>query len=669
MDNLPANTTIIPAEVEQAFDDADRYFPTEIQKFQFFDKYARFNYDLGRRETWIETVNRATNYLRELSQNKLPEQEYQRIHQFVLEMKASPSMRLLAMSGDAARRQNIAIYNCSYMPLDSIDSLVEVMIIGLAGCGTGWSVEKQYTNQLPQIKVQQGKGDYNIPIEDSSEGWSDALRKGLTAWFNGGDINFNYNNIRPAGAPLKTKGGTASGPEPLKKLFEFIRKSILNAQGRKLTTVEVHDIACKIAESIVSGGVRRVACISLFDWDDELMRNCKNGDLTGLEHRWVSNNSAVWPNQVTNKQITEQMNDMFDGMRGEPGIFSRENANSLAPKRRKAFGHKPFGTNPCAEIILRPYQFCNLSICNIRADDTMETLKEKVEVATIIGTIQSLATNFVGLRDIWKKNCEEERLCGVDLNGEMDNKLTQPSNPNRHLLFNMLKKHAIQVNKKYAKILGINQSASITCNKPAGNSGVLFNTASGIHPRWAKYYIRRSRIQAQSPLAKMLLLQKVPLNPENNQTWENATTLVASFPMKSPDNALTRHDLSAIEQCENWFTNKKYWTEHNPSVTISYKETEKKELLAWVLKHKNYIGGMSFLPSFEANYEQMPNEEITEEKFNELVAQFPKIDFSQLSIYELTDMTTSAFEIACASGQCDLADHYAFKTGFMGAPI
>lgn len=649
------------SSVEQTFAEADKYFPTQIQQFQFFDKYSRFNYDKKRRETWIETVDRAVSYLKELSENKLPDEVYNKIYRGILNMDVSPSMRLLAMAGEAARRQNISIYNCSYAPIDSIDSFVEILIIGMAGCGTGWSVEKQYVNKLPTVKKQSGKKPLHHVIVDSTEGWTEAFRLALQTWFNGEDVEFDYSQLRRAGTPLKTKGGTASGPKPLRALMDFSRKVLFNAQGRKLTTVEAHDIACKVAESIVSGGVRRVACISLFDWDDEAMRNCKNGDLTGNEQRWMSNNSAVWPKGITNQQIQEQMQDMFDGMRGEPGIFSRANANRLAPARRKAFGWKEFGTNPCGEITLRPYQFCNLSICNIRENDTEQSLIDKVELATIIGTIQSMATNFPGLRPIWKKNCAEERLLGVDLNGEMDNKLTQPSNDKRGELFDTLRKHAIKINQEYAGLLGINESASITCNKPAGNSGVLFNTASGIHARWAPYYIRRSRVQAQSPLAQLLKDQNIPLTPENGQTWDNATTLVVAFPIAAPEGAITRHDLTALEQCENWLTNKKHWTEHNPSVTVSYREEEKEELLQWILDHKHYIGGMSFLPNDDAQYAQMPNEEITKEEYEKLAAKFPKIDFSQLHNYESKDLTTVASELACVGGACEISDYMAAK--------
>ena len=324
----------IPASVKEAFQQADQYFPTEIQKFQYFDKYSRFNYDLGRRETWIETVDRSVNYLKEISQNKLTSEEYDRIRRFVLEMKATPSMRLLAMAGPAAQRTNIAIYNCSYLPIDSIDSFVEELIIAMAGCGVGFSVERKYVDNLPEVKVWQS--EQIIPryvIEDSTEGWAEALRFGLTQWFNGKGVDFDYSKIRQAGAPLKIKGGRASGPEPFRQLLEFTKAKILARQGQKLKSIDAHDIACKIGEAIVSGGVRRTALISLFDWDDQEMLNSKNGDLTGNEQRWMANNSAVWNETMTQEKILTQMCDMIRGQRGEPGIFSRYNANKIKQKR------------------------------------------------------------------------------------------------------------------------------------------------------------------------------------------------------------------------------------------------------------------------------------------------------------------------------------------------
>lgn len=647
----------IPFAVKKAFEEAEQYFPTEIQKFQFFDKYSRFDYEKGRRETWIETVDRSVNFLKELSENKLPESEYKRIRDFILNMKATPSMRLLAMAGPAARRDNTAIYNCSYLPLDSIDSLIEMLYIAMAGTGVGYSVEKKYVDKFPEIKK---RIDYPNPgfsltsmvIEDSTEGWADAFREGLIHWFEGKDIIFNYSKIREAGAPLKIKGGRASGPKPLESLLDFTKKRILDRQGKKLRPIDVHDIACKIGEAIVSGGVRRTALISLFDADDEEMLNCKNGDnIVENEQRWMSNNSAVWTEEITQDKLLKQMYTMIDGQRGEPGIFSRHNANKNKPDRRKT---AEFGTNPCGEINLRPFEFCNLSIAIARPNDTFETLKEKVEVATIIGTIQSAATHFPYLRPIWKKNCEEERLLGVDITGQLDCPLLNPHNPAINNTFDRLKQHAVEINKKYAEILGINQSVSVTCVKPSGNSSQLFDCSSGLHARWAPFYVRNIRVQAESPLKKLLEEQGVPMDPENGQTRENANTWVIHFPVKSPKGAITRNDRSAIQQCEYWLSNKIYWTEHNPSVTINYRPEEVIELINWVWKHRYVVGGMSFLPSSDAKYAQMPYEEISEEIYNQLVTLFPKVDFSSLWLYEKEDYTTAAQELACMSGTCEI---------------
>jgi ribonucleoside-diphosphate reductase alpha chain len=642
----------IPQEISEAFANADQYFPSQLQKFQFFDKYSRFNYDLGRRETWVETVDRSTNYLKEISNNILPPETYARIRQFILEMKATPSMRLLAMAGPAARKTNIAIYNCSYIPMDSIDSMIEELIIAMAGCGVGYSVEKQYVDKLPTVKMQSGVIRSMFQIPDSTEGWAEALRRGLDAWFNGENIPFDYSQIRAAGIPLKTKGGRASGPEPFKKLLDFSRTVILRRQGQKLRPVDAHDIACAIGEAIVSGGVRRTALIALFDLEDDEMRNCKNGNnIVGNEQRWMANNSAVWSNEMSQEQVLVQMCDMIKGQRGEPGIFSRSNANKIKPARRK---EALFGTNPCGEINLRPYEFCNLSIAIARNDDTVKTLKEKVEIATIIGTIQSMATIFPGLRDIWKKNCEEERLLGVDITGQMDCPLLLPTNPEAPQTFSALQKIAVETNKKYAEILGVNPSASITCVKPSGNSSQLFNCASGLHPRWSKFYVRNVRVQAASPLRHLLQNQGVPMDVENNQTEDNATAYVIHFPVKSPDGAITRHDVTAIEQCEHWLRNKKYWTEHNPSVTIMYKPEEVIDLVKWVWDHLGYVGGMSFLPASDAQYSQMPYEEVSEEEYTRLAALFPNIDFSKLWAYEKEDFTTAAQELACMSGACEI---------------
>lgn len=648
------NAKQIPDDVKKAFLESDQYFPTPIQKFQFFDKYSRFNYDLGRRETWVETVDRSVNYLYDLAGDRLDSSVYQRIRTSILSMEAMPSMRLLAMAGPAAHRNNIAIYNCSYQPVESIDSFVEALIISMAGCGVGFSVEHKYVSQLPRITRQLPNQHKQIHVvEDTTEGWANALRTGLWNWFNGLDIEFDYSLIRPAGTPLRIKGGRASGPEPLRRMLDFVRARILkradvNGDSGYLRSIDAHDIMCAIGNAAVAGGVRRTAMISLFDFDDSDMLTSKSGDFeTHNSQRWNANNSAVWPHGgITDQQFIAQFLEMVSNGRGEPGIFNRESANVMKPHRRK---EADFGTNPCGEINLRPWQFCNLTAAVARSGDTYESLLDKVEVATIIGSIQSMATDFPGLRPVWKQNCEEERLLGVDITGQRDSKVAQDGHVKE-----LLKSHAIHVNLEYSQMLGINQSTSITCVKPSGNSSQLLNCSSGLHTRWAPYYIRNVRVSANSPLFKVLRDAKVPMDPENGQTAEDATTWVIHFPMKSPDNAITRNDVTAIEQCNYWLQNKIFWTEHNPSVTITYKPHEVMDLMTWVWNHRDKIGGMSFLPSFDAQYAQMPYQEITKEEYENLASVFPEIDFSNVWLYEESDLTNAAQELACVGGSCEL---------------
>jgi intein/homing endonuclease len=1001
----------VPADVRQAFAESDAYFPTQLQKFQFYDKYSRFNYELGRRETWLETVNRAVDYLKELSEWRLPPEMYERIRQAVLNMQAAPSMRLLAMAGAAARRNNIAIYNCSYMPVDSLDAFVEALIISMSGCGVGYSVERRYVENFPRIHRQTKAAQRKLVIADSAEGWAEALRFGLETWFEGGDVQFDFSRVRPAGAPLRTKGGRASGPEPLRQTLEFVRSRILARQGSFLRPIDAHDIMCSVGNAAVSGGVRRTAMISLFDFEETEMRLCKSGDnISGNEQRWNANNSAVWPERMLEQaEVARYILEMVESGRGEPGIFSRLAANQNKPFRRK---QAEFGTNPCVtgdtwvltasgprrvqdlvglshttlidgqgyettnegfwetgmrpvvrlrtkeglslrltpnhkvlavpyisrkteryewieagslcpgdlirihehresawegdgsteegwllgnlvgdgtfdrekailtfwgadrnimaeravgmlhrnlharsdlkghdqvehhrtivgsaglldlaadygiyrghktvtpfveqassafyqgflqglfdadgtvvgtqskgvsvrlaqsnldllqavqrmllrlgiaatiyenrrqaglrmlpdgrggskeydcqadhelvisgdnmlefanrigfsaqakkdrlearlsgyqrimnrerfvatveciepageelvydcsvpgmnafdanglyvhncgEIVLRPYEFCNLSIAIARKEDTYESLRDKVEIATMIGTIQSMATFFPGLRSQWKKNCDEERLLGVDINGQMDSPVAlDPEVQER------LKAVAIDTNQRIAQALGINPSASVTCVKPSGNSSQLFNCSSGIHPRWAPYYIRNVRIGTHTPLYKVLRDTGAPMDPENGQMPETANTWVVHFPVKTPEGAVTRKDRTALQQCEYWLQTKERWTEHNPSVTITYHPDEVLDIIKWVWLHQDKIGGMTFLPAFDAQYEQMPYVEITEEEYNRLAAAFPEIDFAKVYRYEEEDLTTAAHELACFAGSCDV---------------
>ncbi len=638
----------IPETVRRAFAESDAYFPTQLQKFQYYDKYARFNYDLGRRETWIETVDRAVAYLHELASRRLPAATYDRIRRAILEMRAMPSMRLLAMAGEAARRNNITIYNCSYQPVESIDSFVEALIISMSGCGVGFSVERRYVENFPRIKRQLGRKPVTFVVADSAEGWAEALRFGLQTWFEGGDVNFDLTQLRPAGAPLRTKGGRASGPEPFRVMLDFVRARLLARQGSFLRPLDAHDIMCAVGNAAVSGGVRRTAMISLFDADDDEMRLSKSGDFErDNSQRWNANNSAVWlDGNLTQQEFIKHFLEMVESGRGEPGIFSRAAANRLKPQRRAA---AEFGTNPCGEINLRPWQFCNLTAAVARVDDTFETLRDKVEVATIIGTIQSLATHFPGLRPMWKQNCEEERLLGVDITGQMDSPIAQDAR-----VKDQLRQIAIDLNRELAAQLGINASAAITCVKPSGNSSQLLDCASGLHARWAPYYIRNVRVAAHSPVYKVLRDAGAPMDPENGQTAENANTWVVHFPVKAPAGAITRNARSAVEQCEYWLQNKIYWTEHNPSCTITYQPDEVIDLMKWVWEHRELIGGLSFLPAFEANYAQMPYVEITREEYERLAAQFPAIDFAKLYYYEDEDLTTAAQELACVAGACEV---------------
>ncbi|HEY3058434.1 MAG TPA: ATP cone domain-containing protein [Chloroflexota bacterium] len=645
----------IPDDVRLAFAEADQFFPTPIQKFQFFDKYSRFDYEQGRRETWIETVDRAVSFLHELVQTNtgadLGSETFERVRTAILEMRSMPSMRLLAMAGAPARRDSTAIYNCSYQPVESIDAFCEALLISMAGCGVGFSVESRYVENFPRVQRQRGFEPLKQLVEDSAQGWAAALRLGLESWFEGRDVDFDFGEIRPAGTPLRTKGGRASGPEPLRTMLAFTKARVLARQGSYLRPIDAHDIMCMVGNAAVSGGVRRTAMISLFDYDDLEMRLCKSGD---FEHdnsqRWNANNSAVWPERGLDQiQVVEQVLDMVKSQRGEPGIFNRRAALDLMPDRRRASGYSEYGTNPCGEIVLRKNEFCNLSIAVARSEDTLESMKEKVEIATIIGTIQSLATHFPDLRPIWKQNCIDERLLGVDITGQMDSPIVHDAS-----VMQALRAHAVETNRVFAEKLGINQSAAVTTVKPSGNSSQLLNCSSGLHARWAPYYERNVRVAASSPIFKVLRDAGVPMDPENGQTRDDANTWVIHFPVKAPDNAITRNNRSAIEQCNYWLHNKVNWTEHNPSITVTYRPHEIVDLLAWIWEHRDFIGGMAFLPAFDAHYAQLPYIEISKDEYERRTADFPEIDFSKLWRHESTDLTSAAQELACLAGQCEV---------------
>lgn len=645
----------VPEDVRNAFEADKKWFSTPSQFFNFYDKYSRYNWDLGRRETWEETVERVVDHLKwEVDQHKpgaIRNEVFNRLHDAILNMEIMPSMRLLAMAGPAAQRNSMALYNCSYMPVKDIESFAEAMLISMAGCGVGFSVEREYVEQFPRIKRQKKKQDVSTHvIEDSTEGWANAIRVGLTHWWDGYDVKFDDSQVRPAGAPLRTKGGRASGPEPLTRALAQLREIVLSRQGSYLRTTDAHLMMCGVGDAAVQGGVRRTAMISLFDWDDHEMRNIKSGaNMNPL--LWNSNNSAVWPEDISDVDIMQQMLDMVKSRSGEPGIFSRANAVKTKPRRRKA---AKFGTNPCGEIMLRPFGFCNLSQAVSRAGDGVQDLRDKVELATIIGIIQSLSTRFPGLRDEWKANAEEERLLGVDLTAQVDCELLREDDEAGRKLRDELNAYALEVATEYAGLLGINVPAAISCNKPAGNSAELLNSSNGIHRRHSEFYERRMTIGAHTPLFKVLRNQGVPMEPQFGSTAETATKWIARFPKKSPEGAPLKTTSTAVEQLEFWLLNKEHWTEHNPSCTIDYRDDEVIDMIAWVVKHKDRIGGLSFLPKTDTVYAQMPFQEITEAEYNDLVKVFPDVDYSEIYSHELEDMTTAAQELACFAGSCEV---------------
>lgn len=644
----------ISEKVRKLVQEGKQYFRSSLGELVYYRTYSRWIDEEQRRETWIETVDRYMNFMREMVGQQLVEQEYQLIRDMILNQRAMPSMRLLQFAGKAVKKTNVCAYNCSYTAPTKIEDFAEIMYISMCGAGVGFSVEKKYVDQLPTVAFQR---DNLLPahiVADSREGWCEALTLGLKTWFAGDDITFDYSHVRPAGSRLKTMGGKSSGPEPLHQLLDFAREKILNRQGQKLTTLDVHDIICKIGEIVVSGGVRRSALISLSDLNDVRMRNAKQGQFYLTEpQRCLANNSAVYNEKPSTTEFLDEWLALMKSGTGERGIFNRGGLVSTLPKRRLAVSKQyltDFGTNPCGEILLRPKQFCNLSEVIARAEDTEETLLQKVRVATMIGTFQATLTNFPFLSEEWKKNCEEERLLGVSITGQWD--CVAVRNPQT---LDRLREESIRVNKMYAERFGIKPATCITCVKPSGTVSKAFDTGSGMHPRFAKYYIQRIRISASDALFKMLKDQGVPYHPEVGQSMEKATTYVLEFPVKSPDGAIVRDDLSAIDQLEYWKMVKEHYTEHNPSVTINVGEDEWLAVANWVYEHWNIVGGLSFLPRSSHVYQLAPYEVITEEKYHELLKNVAHIDFSEIVSYEKSDETEVKSELACFAGSCDIA--------------
>ena len=634
--------------------------PTQYQQFIHLSRYSRWLPDEGRRETWSETIERYFNFfqehLKEMCDYDLDNKTRDELETAILEQKVMPSMRCLMTAGEALKRENIAGYNCSYVAVDRVAAFDEILYVLMNGTGVGFSVERQFTQKLPVVAEEFFHSDTMITVADSKLGWAKAFKELLGMLYIGQIPRWDLSKIRPAGAPLKTFGGRASGPEPLERLFEFCVTTFQNASGRKLSSIECHDIVCKIAEIVVVGGVRRSALISLSNLSDDRMRHAKSGQWWNDNgQRALANNSACYTEKPDMGIFMDEWKSLYESKSGERGIFNRASANKMAEKtgRRQIEGHE-FGTNPCSEIILRDREFCNLSECVVRPTDTRETLLEKVKLATIIGTFQSTLTNFKYVSSAWRKNCEEERLLGVSLTGIMDNKLTNGKQGGAALrgLLNDLKEVAVETNKVWAEKLGINQSVSITCVKPSGTVSQLVDAASGIHARHNPYYIRTVRGDKKDPLTKMMVDAGFPVEDD---VMNPSHTAVFSFPMKVDKGAVFRTDMTAIEQLKLWLEYQKHWCEHKPSVTISVKEHEWLEVGAWVYEHFDYMSGVSFLPFSEHTYKQAPYQDCDKEKYEEILQSMPtNVDWSKLGEYETKDMTTSSQELACVAGGCEI---------------
>lgn len=654
----------VPEKVKALALESKKYFRNALAELVYYRSYARWIETEGRRETWIETIDRYMDFMRENVGNKLKESEYKEIREAILNQESMPSMRLIQFAGIPARKTNVCAYNCSFIAPSSFQDFGEIVYISMCGTGVGYTVESKNIQALPQIKLQSGKKLAPYVIPDSKEGWADALVYGMKTWFEGNDVDFDFSQLRPAGARLKIMGGKSSGPQPLIDLLTFTRERILRRQGRHLRNIDAHDIICKIGECVVSGGVRRSALISLSDLDDEEIRDAKSGQFYLTEgQRSLANNSAVYERKPTATEFMEEWVALMKSGSGERGIFNRGSLHRTLPERRIKLWQKeykgyfapdgsivgPIGTNPCGEIILQSKQFCNLSEVVARADDTEETLMRKVRIAAILGTYQSTLTNFGYLSKEWKENCEKERLLGVSITGQWDCTIARDAK-----MLKKMKDEAIRINKLYAKRFGVNESTCITCVKPSGTVSQTVDCASGMHARHAPYYIRRVRISATDALFKMMKDQGVPYHPEVGQAIDTANTYVLEFPVKAPKGAICRDDISAIGQLEHWKTVKLNFTEHNPSVTVSVGEDEWIEVAHWLYQNWDIVGGLSFLPRSNHVYQLAPYEAITKERYDELVKKMPTIDFSKIVTYEIQDETEVKKELACVSGVCEI---------------
>ncbi len=651
----------VPEKVKKMASESKKYFRNPLGEFVYYRTYSRWIDSEGRRETWVETVNRYVDFMKENLGKKLKDAEYAEIREAILHQEAMPSMRLLQFSGAAARSTNVCAYNCSFIAPESFRDIAEIMYVSMCGTGAGWAVESQNVQKFPQIKLQTGKKLPVHIITDSKEGWCDALILGASAWTNGQDIEFDYSQLRPAGARLKTMGGKSSGPEPLRRLLNFTREKMLKRQGKRLTNLDVHDIICMIGDCVVSGGVRRSAMISLSDLDDQDIRDAKKGQFYLNEpQRSLANNSAVYLQKPTTAEFMNEWVALMNSGSGERGIFNRGSLAKTLPERRLKVLKDYFdasgktiigsiGTNPCGEIILQSKQFCNLSEVVARKEDDEKTLLRKVRVATILGTYQATLTNFPYLSKEWKEHCESERLLGVSITGQWDSPAVRDVK-----VLQKMKQEAIKINQLYAKRFGTPVSTCITCVKPSGTLSQTVDCASGMHPRHAPYYIRRIRISATDALFKMLRDQGVPYHPEVGQPADSATTYVLEFPVKAPGGSIFKNDLTALDQLEHWKLVKENYTEHNPSVTVSVGDNEWIAVANWLYEHWDIVGGLSFLPRDNHVYQLAPYEKIDEKTYSEMAKRLAHIDFSKIITYEKQDETEVRKELACVAGVCEV---------------
>ena len=627
------------------------HLPTQYQQFIALSRYARWLPDEGRRETWSETVDR---YIDNVVRRTIPGEEtvVNNIRDAILSLSVMPSMRMMMTAGPALDRDNTAGYNCSYIAVDDPKAFDEAMMILLCGTGVGFSVERQHIARLPEVPEKLFDAEDMIVVHDSKEGWAKAYRK-LVAMLYAGEIpRWDVSGVRPAGAKLKTFGGRASGPEPLVDLFRFTIDIFRKAAGRRLNSIECHDIMCKIGDIVVVGGVRRSAMISLSNLSDDRMRHAKSGQWwEGNAQRALANNSAVYTEKPDVESFLREWTALVESKSGERGIFARYAAEAhVASRGRRETGHE-WGTNPCSEIILRSNQFCNLTEVVVRAGDTRKTLEDKVRLATILGTIQSTFTKFPYLRRVWTKNTEEERLLGVSLTGIMDNPITSTPDPE---LLRHLRDVTVHTNKAWASMLGIPASAAITCVKPSGTVSQLVDAGSGIHARHSPYYIRTVRGDVKDPLTTLMKDEGVPWEPE---VFHPDSTVVFSFPQKAPGGAVTRNDMTAIQQLELWKTYALNWCEHKPSVTISVRDEEWVDVGAWVYRNFDICSGISFLPHSDHTYQQAPYQDCDKAAYDELLGRMPvTINWGRLGEYESDDNTSGMQTLACTGGVCEIVD-------------